>query len=182
MRRCFDAREVLAPCPTAARAVTATLCRSPPHFCRSPPHFFSLSDTAFPPREVKKDYLALLEGRVERELEIDAPICRYEGRATLPPRGAPGTHRGAADFRMAVGDGAAGVAAANRGKPARTALRPLGWGTYAGRPVSLCALTPSTGRRHQLRLHAVRSPRPPTPPPEITSTRRNQDREKPVES
>lgn len=36
---------------------------------------------------------------------IDEPISSYEGPTTLPPRGDPGTHRGARDFRMMVGHG-----------------------------------------------------------------------------
>ena len=41
----------------------------------------------------------------ESEIFIDEPISSYEGPATLPPRGEPGTHRGARDFRMMVGGG-----------------------------------------------------------------------------
>lgn len=61
---------------------------------------------AFDSGRVKKCYLAILEGVMEEsELMIDEPIARYEGPATLPPRGKDGTHGGAADFRMMCGHG-----------------------------------------------------------------------------
>lgn len=59
---------------------------------------------------------------------------------------------GEGEFRMAIGACAA-FPAAPPGRPAQTLVRVLQWGVYEGRPVSRVALSPVSGRRHQLRLH-----------------------------
>jgi 23S rRNA-/tRNA-specific pseudouridylate synthase len=101
---------------------------------------------------VRKCYLAILEGRMEtREAWVDAPIAMYEGPATLPPRGEPGTHGGAGDFRMMIGNGRTG----NSAKPAQTRIVRLGHGVLRGQECTKVAMYPVTGRRHQLRLHAA---------------------------
>lgn len=99
--------------------------------------------------EVKKEYLALLEGTMEAETSVDAPICRYEGPALLPPRGPPGTHGKSKDFRMMIGEGSA----ENPGRESLTHIQPLLHGIYQQRPVTRAILRPVSGRRHQLRLH-----------------------------
>ena len=111
---------------------------------------------AFDSGRVRKCYLALLEGHMaEAETVVDVPIARYEGTATLPPRGAAGTHRGAADFRMMAGHGSDG----NTGKAARTRIVNLGTGLLSLEgaatqvPCTKVAMFPYTGRRHQLRVH-----------------------------
>ena len=92
----------------------------------------------------------------EAETVVNVPIARYEGKATLPPRGAAGTHRGAADFRMMAGHGSDG----NTGKAARTRIVNLGTGLLSLEgpatqvPCTKVAMFPYTGRRHQLRVHS----------------------------
>ena len=83
---------------------------------------------AFERREVDKRYLALAWGVPEaRSGEMAAPIREF-------------------------GSGRMGVDA--RGKPSLTRWRLLGEGALRGQPVALLELSPHTGRRHQLRVHA----------------------------
>jgi tRNA pseudouridine32 synthase / 23S rRNA pseudouridine746 synthase len=85
----------------------------------------------FESRTVRKSYLALLHGHVAASTVVAYPIAE-----------APG-------FLMEVGGGA------NPGRPARSRLEVLSRGAYRGSPVTKVRLVPETGRRHQLRLHAV---------------------------
>ena len=80
---------------------------------------------AFEHGEVKKTYLALVEGRVEAPLEIDAPIT--EGRKGKMRVSFPG----------------------EEGKPSKTLVRPIESFDRA----SLVECEPLTGRQHQLRVH-----------------------------
>lgn len=83
---------------------------------------------AFERRRVDKRYLALAWGRLDagRSGEIDQPIHEFgSGRMGVDPRGKPSITRWAA----------------------------LANGRYGDADVTLLALSPHTGRRHQLRVH-----------------------------
>lgn len=95
-------------------------------FARTAPAHRALS-LAFERREVDKRYLGLVWGEVVGD----------EGEVALPIR----------EF----GSGRMGVDA--RGKASLTRWSVLARGVLAGRPVTLLALSPHTGRRHQLRVH-----------------------------
>ncbi|MFO0596250.1 MAG: RNA pseudouridine synthase [Myxococcaceae bacterium] len=82
---------------------------------------------AFEHGEAKKRYLALVEGRVEAPLEIDAPIA--EGRKGKMRVAFPG----------------------EEGKPARTIVKPVK--VFPGSNASLVECEPLTGRQHQIRVH-----------------------------
>eukprot|EP00903_Cladosiphon_okamuranus_P021476 g19743.t1 len=56
------------------------------------------------------------------------------------------------DFRMQLDDG---PGAAGKRKPSRTFVQVLEQGVYRGKPVTKVLFRPHTGRRHQLRLHAL---------------------------
>lgn len=91
-----------------------------------------LACAQFESRDVKKTYLALLHGRVAvDEAVVEAPIA------------------GTAGFEMILGG------KGNPGRKARTEMRVLTRGLYHGVPVTKVHLAPKTGRRHQLRLHAL---------------------------
>jgi 23S rRNA pseudouridine1911/1915/1917 synthase len=75
-------------------------------------------------RSVKREYLALVHGRVAGDGEVDAPIGRHPVART----------------RMAV---------SRRGRPARTRFRVLE--RFAG--ATLLAVSLDTGRTHQIRVH-----------------------------
>lgn len=83
---------------------------------------------AFERRQVDKRYVALAWGHLDpgRSGEIDKPIHEF-------------------------GSGRMGVDA--RGKPSLTRWAALANGRFAGEEVTLLALSPHTGRRHQLRVH-----------------------------
>jgi len=80
---------------------------------------------AFEAGEVKKRYLALVEGRVEDELDVELPLV--EGRKRTMKVAPPGVE----------------------GKPSRTIVRPV----ERFRHASLVECEPLTGRQHQLRVH-----------------------------
>ncbi len=80
---------------------------------------------AFERGEVKKTYLALVEGVVSGPLDIDVPLA--EGRKGKMRPGLPG----------------------EEAKPARTLVRPIE--TFAN--ASLVECEPLTGRQHQIRVH-----------------------------
>lgn len=79
-------------------------------------------------RDVHREYLALVHGRLPAELQIDAPIRRD-----------PSTR-----VRMAVLPG---------GKPARTDVFSLGEGEQGGRTYSAAHCVLHSGRTHQIRVH-----------------------------
>ncbi|MCB9838456.1 MAG: RluA family pseudouridine synthase [Phycisphaeraceae bacterium] len=85
----------------------------------------------FEARTVAKRYIALLDGRVERDHgEIDLPILfDYPNRP-----------------RKIIDD---------RGKPSQTHWRTIGAGKDAIGPWTRVEFTPITGRSHQLRVHAA---------------------------
>eukprot|EP00768_Dysnectes_brevis_P008012 gnl/Dysnectes_brevis/7028_a11427_442.p1 GENE.gnl/Dysnectes_brevis/7028_a11427_442~~gnl/Dysnectes_brevis/7028_a11427_442.p1 ORF type:complete len:273 (-),score=50.83 gnl/Dysnectes_brevis/7028_a11427_442:33-851(-) len=89
----------------------------------------------FRERTVSKSYLALVMGCMDQsatsaayEFEVDQPIAKGEG------------------FMMTISP---------TGKESFTRGRVLRTGTLNGYPVTKVLLTPSSGRRHQLRLHMV---------------------------
>lgn len=80
---------------------------------------------AFEHGEVKKTYLALVEGRLDAPMEIDAPLTEgRKGKMRVPFPG-------------------------EEGKPAKTLVRPVE--TFADATLVECE--PLTGRQHQLRVH-----------------------------
>ncbi len=81
-------------------------------------------------REVHREYLALVWGRVEEEMVIERAMRRDP----------------VSRVKMAI-------APANLGKPARTDVFPLGVGDVQGRPVSAVHCVLHTGRTHQIRVH-----------------------------
>ncbi len=88
---------------------------------------------AFAERDVTKEYLAIVHGRVETGGTIELPIGP-----------APGS-------RVRVKMGPCPIA--DGGLPARTEYQPLAFGSFDGDPISLVHLRPRTGRQHQLRVH-----------------------------
>lgn len=93
--------------------------------------------TQFEQREVRKEYVALVHGHVDRPSDgglivIDAPI-------------ADGLPRGS--YHMEIGS------EGNNGRPSRTVCTPMQHGQYFGAPVTKVRLQPESGRRHQLRVH-----------------------------
>ncbi|CAM9194541.1 unnamed protein product [Ectocarpus sp. 12 AP-2014] len=72
-------------------------------------------------------------GDGEGELRVDASVSEVPG-----------------DFRMRLDEEAGG-----KGKPSRTFVKVLEHGSYRGRLVTKVLMRPHTGRRHQLRLHAL---------------------------
>lgn len=88
----------------------------------------------FEQRKTKKVYLALVEGHmVSSRTECSLPIADDPSH----------------EFKMMVG------AADNPGRAAHTTVVRLAVGSYRGRPVTKVELHPSSGRRHQLRVHCL---------------------------
>lgn len=83
----------------------------------------------FQQRKTEKNYQAIVEGRLESEGEVNIPVC-YD--PTRPP-----LH----------------IVDASFAKPALTEFKVLDYFFIDGQPVSRVALTPITGRSHQLRVH-----------------------------
>lgn len=90
----------------------------------------SIAAAQFEKKTVVKVYLALVHGRLDRDITIDQPIADSPG-----------------SFRMVVGDGN------NPGRASVTECHPICNGFYNGSPVTKVRLFPRTGRRHQLRVH-----------------------------
>jgi hypothetical protein len=88
----------------------------------------------FEQRKTKKVYLALVEGH----------MASATAECSLPIADDP-SH----DFKMMAGT------AEVPGRAAHTMVVRLAVGTYQGRPVSKVELHPSSGRRHQLRVHCL---------------------------
>lgn len=79
-----------------------------------------------------KEYLALVEGSLQKEQLWQEEIARQSQHT---PQGFVQSH------------------ISSQGKKAHTIARPLAWGSYFGKPVTLLHLEISTGRTHQIRLH-----------------------------
>ena len=88
---------------------------------------------SFQRREVDKEYLALVHGRLATACTLEVPLGAAAGseiRVKMGPR--------------ALADG---------GLPACTEVEPLAEGSFRGEPITLVRARPWTGRQHQIRVH-----------------------------
>lgn len=107
---------------------------------------------AFAQRRVKKLYLALVDGHLK-----GVPLWGSGIDPRLPEVLAPASlvlewpiaDDIADGFRMRIGRNA------GDGRPARTEVRLLAHGSFQGRLASKVLLEPTSGRRHQLRVHML---------------------------
>lgn len=81
---------------------------------------------------IGKEYLAIVEGKLAKGQHWQEEIIRS------PQKKASSFHH------SVVSQG---------GKAADTVVRPLGWGNFRGKNITLLHITISTGRTHQIRLH-----------------------------
>jgi tRNA pseudouridine32 synthase / 23S rRNA pseudouridine746 synthase len=95
----------------------------------------------FERRTVEKSYLALLHGHLADR------GGKVSGEWTWSVAESGG-------FKMQIGT------LTNPGRPSRTEFTVVAQGTYHGAPVTKVVLVPATGRRHQLRLHALTAGHP----------------------
>ncbi len=86
--------------------------------------------TLFENREVQKEYLALVHGRVKHDIEIDEPLLREEDHSAI--------------VRMVV-------KVDSCGKESKTHIEPIAY--YPDRDMTLICAKPHTGRQHQIRVH-----------------------------
>jgi 23S rRNA pseudouridine1911/1915/1917 synthase len=100
---------------------------------RQPPSPAGTLKRSFQRREVEKEYLALVKGRLEVAMTIDIPIG-------LDP-----------SSRLKIKMGALPLPAG--GLPAQTAVEPLAHAEFRGEPITLVRCLPWTGRQHQIRIH-----------------------------
>lgn len=88
---------------------------------------------SFQQREVDKEYLALVHGRLEQPCTIEVPLAADLG----------------SEIRVKMGP----RALAEGGRPACTEIEPLRSGEFRGEPITLVRARPRTGRQHQIRVH-----------------------------
>ncbi len=97
--------------------------------CAKDPETEKRIKLAFERREIKKGYLALVRGKIDRPLFIDAPIYK---------------NRDYAEIKLKVFIDA-------RGKASQTRIVPLKY--YPETDMTLVEALPLTGRQHQIRIH-----------------------------
>jgi 23S rRNA pseudouridine1911/1915/1917 synthase len=83
----------------------------------------------FEKREIKKGYIALVKGKIDKEIFIDAPIKK---------------NREFGDIKLKV-------YITEQGKSAQTLIKPIKY--YKDKNQTLVEAIPETGRQHQIRVH-----------------------------
>jgi len=84
----------------------------------------------FEQRDMKKKYLALVHGKFEKELTVEAPLLRAEDESAI--------------VRMVV-------KVDEKGKSSKTDFKPLQY--FSDLDMTLVECSPYTGRQHQIRVH-----------------------------
>ena len=84
----------------------------------------------FQERDMKKKYLAMVHGRFDKEICVEAPLLRAEDKSAI--------------VRMVV-------KVDESGKPSKTDFRPLKY--FKEFDMTLVECSPHTGRQHQIRVH-----------------------------